>query len=73
MEEQKELIKNIVQEKTKDVIFIDLFSLIQKEISRKPDLFIDESHLSEKGHELISQFLLPVLVKYIPELKKIIK
>lgn len=69
MEEQKELIKNIVQKKTKDIIFIDLFSLIQKEISSNPDLFIDESHLSEKGHRFIFQFLFPILVKYVHEFK----
>ena len=73
MKKQKEIIKNIVQKQTKEIVFIDLFNFIQKEISVKSDLFIDDSHLSEKGHESVFRFLLPTFLRYIPELQKTIK
>ena len=63
-------IKKILQKQKREIIIIDLFDFIQKEISNNSDLFVDEGHLSEKGHELAFQFILPYFLEYMPELRQ---
>ena len=53
-----------------DLVFIDLFQLMQKEIADNPGLFSDEFHLSEKGHETALQLAAPVFLQHIPDLFK---
>ena len=64
---QKNTIKNIVQQNTENITFIDLFDLFQKEMSKTPNLFFDETHLSEEGHELVLKSISPYLLNYISE------
>ena len=66
----KEIVKNLV-EKQKGVVFFDLFSIFQIEITQKPNLFFDDTHLSEKGHELALQFILPFFIEHIPEFEEL--
>ena len=62
-------VKNILKEQNKEIVIIDFFDFFQKKISNTPNLFVDEQHLSEKGHELAFQFMLPYFLEYLPELK----
>ena len=65
MMKQKQIITEIV--KKENIIFIDLFDSFQKEISKTPNLFIDESHLSEKGHQFAFEIIHPFFLKHISE------
>ena len=56
---QQKIIKDILKKHNKELVFIDIANLIQKELSKKENLFIDETHLSEKGHELVFNLMLP--------------
>ena len=74
MTKKNKVFKNIIKKNkrhNKDIIFIDLFELTQKELSSKtPNLFLDEYHLSEQGHKLMLHFTLPYLIKHSPEIRK---
>ena len=47
------------------ILFIDLFSFMQKQITTTPDLFIDEFHVSDKGFEYITNHIYPEFEKIL--------
>ena len=54
-----------------NISFIDLFSVMEHQITISHDLFVDEIHLSEKGYEFIANNIYPEFEKIIfPYIKR---
>ena len=62
---EKNTINNILKEYLTDITFIDLDSWIKKELDTQEGLFVNETHLSEKGHKLALELMLPVFMAYL--------
>ena len=56
-----------VKKKLKEhkIVFIDLFSFMQKQIQTVPNLFTDEIHASEKGFKYIIEYIYPKFEKIL--------
>ena len=63
LSQQKEIEK--ILKNYEEIVLIDLQKFIEKEISKQSDLFLDEVHLSEKGHKVIFDFINPIIKKHL--------